>query len=263
MKEAAFFSLAVLLFGTQLAFGQIVQVQEDSVVTVHPDFSNPSHVNGLSPTLPVSPMHLNFQASPILKFDLTGFPGQIVTDDVDLDFVVQGTHPNYNSHRFIGMHRVLVPWNEATLTWNTFGPSPGLNEGVDYETVPMFILPDLIGAVSGTVVTFPIQKEIVQSWIDQPSQNHGVIIISREGFSHTDIAFHSKEASNGLSPFISLQLEPRLGDVNCDGFVDLLDVSPFVQTLASGSFDDKADINRDGIVNLLDVAPFVNLLTLP
>ncbi|MEM9413356.1 MAG: dockerin type I domain-containing protein, partial [Planctomycetota bacterium] len=52
-----------------------------------------------------------------------------------------------------------------------------------------------------------------------------------------------------------------LGDVNCDGIVNLLDVAPFVDRVLSGMFDAKADINDDGQVNLLDVAPFVQLLT--
>ena len=52
-----------------------------------------------------------------------------------------------------------------------------------------------------------------------------------------------------------------LGDVNCDGSVDLLDVGPFVDLLTGGGFSPKADVNGDGAVNLLDVGPFVELLT--
>lgn len=52
-----------------------------------------------------------------------------------------------------------------------------------------------------------------------------------------------------------------LGDVNGDGSVDLLDVSPFVDAILSGEFIPAADINGDGVVNLLDVGPFVQLLT--
>ena len=51
-----------------------------------------------------------------------------------------------------------------------------------------------------------------------------------------------------------------LGDVNCDGFVDLLDVAPFVDLVTNGEFSAKADLNLDGNVDLLDVAPFVDLL---
>ena len=52
-----------------------------------------------------------------------------------------------------------------------------------------------------------------------------------------------------------------IGDVNCDGVVDLLDVAPFVDAISAGDYVPKADINQDGVVNLLDVAPFVELLS--
>ena len=48
-----------------------------------------------------------------------------------------------------------------------------------------------------------------------------------------------------------------LGDVNCDGVLNLLDVSPFVELLSNGQYSAKADFNSDGVVNLLDVAGFV------
>ncbi len=62
---------------------------------------------------------------------------------------------------------------------------------------------------------------------------------------------------NGMLPDDMIML----GDVNCDGVVDLLDVAPFVGFVTSGDFFEKADINLDGTVNLLDVQPFVELLT--
>ena len=52
-----------------------------------------------------------------------------------------------------------------------------------------------------------------------------------------------------------------VGDVNCDGSIDLLDVGPFVDLITNGIFDPKGDINDDGSVDLLDVGPFVGLLT--
>ena len=54
--------------------------------------------------------------------------------------------------------------------------------------------------------------------------------------------------------------EFAIGDVNQDGVVDLLDVSPFVAALNSGDFQHEADVNCDGVVSLLDVQPFVELL---
>ena len=50
------------------------------------------------------------------------------------------------------------------------------------------------------------------------------------------------------------------GDVNGDGEVNLLDVTPFVDAVVDGDFIPAADINQDGAVDLLDVQPFVALL---
>ena len=52
-----------------------------------------------------------------------------------------------------------------------------------------------------------------------------------------------------------------LGDVNCDGSVNLLDVAPFVDLIANGEFSEKADMNQDGSVDLLDVGPFIAVLS--
>ena len=51
-----------------------------------------------------------------------------------------------------------------------------------------------------------------------------------------------------------------LGDINDDGAVNLLDVSPFIETLSSSQFIPAADMNCDGAVNLLDVDPFITAL---
>ncbi len=65
------------------------------------------------------------------------------------------------------------------------------------------------------------------------------------------------------SPRVDLNIlaNPNLGDINGDGVVSLLDVSPFVNLIIIGEFLFDADINVDGSVDLLDVGPFVELLT--
>ena len=75
-------------------------------------------------------------------------------------------------------------------------------------------------------------------------------------------------ASNDSQPFeftagtLSLVDSPfMLGDVNCDGAVNFLDINPFIALLAVGGFLDKADINRDGEVTFLDIGPFIALLS--
>lgn len=51
------------------------------------------------------------------------------------------------------------------------------------------------------------------------------------------------------------------GDVNQDGSINLLDVQPFVDLLASGGYQYEADMNNDTAVNLLDVDSFINELS--
>ena len=51
-----------------------------------------------------------------------------------------------------------------------------------------------------------------------------------------------------------------LGDVNRDGTVNFLDISPFILVL-SGGFQAEADVNADGSVNFLDISPFIILLS--
>ena len=63
-----------------------------------------------------------------------------------------------------------------------------------------------------------------------------------------------------LTAFAMIRISVLLGDVNLDGAVNLLDVTPFVNRLAKGIFQAEADINQDGSVNLLDVQPFVDIL---
>ena len=77
------------------------------------------------------------------------------------------------------------------------------------------------------------------------------------------VGFAGANGGNGYLNAMKLEiLDPRVvGDVNGDGFVNLLDVAPFVEILTSGGFSSNADINQDGFVNLLDVSPFVLLLS--
>jgi len=51
----------------------------------------------------------------------------------------------------------------------------------------------------------------------------------------------------------------RLGDVNLDGVVNFLDISPFILILAVGDFQEEADVNQDGTVNFLDISAFINI----
>lgn len=82
-------------------------------------------------------------------------------------------------------------------------------------------------------------------------------------FSTINVPDDMNLAVNYFSTFVQVEFIGEtflLGDVNCDGSVDLLDVGPFVDLITSGQYEEKGDINQDGAVDLLDVGPFVGLL---
>ena len=55
--------------------------------------------------------------------------------------------------------------------------------------------------------------------------------------------------------------EVLLGDVNLDGEVDFLDISPFILILSTGDFQPEADIDESGSVDFLDISPFIIILS--
>lgn len=52
-----------------------------------------------------------------------------------------------------------------------------------------------------------------------------------------------------------------LGDVDLNGVVNFLDISPFIALLSSGMFQAEADTNSSGGVDFLDISPFIAILS--
>ncbi|TWT45152.1 FG-GAP repeat protein [Phycisphaerae bacterium RAS1] len=93
---------------------------------------------------------------------------------------------------------------------------------------------------------------------------------------HADVASRDDRASRGGgSGRIDIRLNapaPKLtlGDLNCDGLTDILDINPFVLALSDPAAYQQqfptcpianSDINMDGNVNVLDINAFVALLS--
>ena len=66
-------------------------------------------------------------------------------------------------------------------------------------------------------------------------------------------------ADSNLGILVETLLLP--GDVNQDGAVDFLDISPFIGILSVDGFQAEADIDGSGAVNFLDISPFIEILS--
>jgi len=51
-----------------------------------------------------------------------------------------------------------------------------------------------------------------------------------------------------------------LTDVNLEGVVDFLDISPFIEFLSSRAFQAEADIDQDGVVTFSNITPLIAIL---
>ena len=63
-----------------------------------------------------------------------------------------------------------------------------------------------------------------------------------------------------VQPFLLAPPLVLLGDVNLDGEVTFLDISPFIAILSTAGFQVEADIDLDAAVTFLDIAPLIAIL---
>ena len=104
------------------------------------------------------------------------------------------------------------------------------------------------------VLSFSVGQEIAQRWIDEGLPG---LVLSTQDDGDSQSRFGMSASATIVFDIADLVL----GDVNCDGNVNLLDVGPFVEAVSSGEFNAKADMNQDGSVNLLDVSGFIEVLS--
>ena len=89
----------------------------------------------------------------------------------------------------------------------------------------------------------------------------GVVATNGDNIFNVDFSAVGGELEELIDNVAFGTVEILLGDINCDGDVDLEDVAPFVAVHNSGAYDPKADMNQDDFVSLLDIVPFVVVVT--
>ena len=169
-----------------------------------------------------------------------------------------------------GAAEVIVEPGEASVSFVQVGAAGSVNADNQFDQVG-----NLFGVVGESTIASifgdsvvdlatvkPVPFDIFGAQLDVDGETLTV-------FSEVDLDFEFEvlggtAVMNLNGPLVMTGTLPSkviLGDVNCDGSVDLLDVGPFVDAITSGEFSQKADVNEDDEVNLLDVQPFIELLT--
>lgn len=88
------------------------------------------------------------------------------------------------------------------------------------------------------------------------------VSLSTDGQNSISSTGDIDQAFTSTAGALTFEAAPDLiGDVNCDGDVNFLDIAPFISLLSSGEFLDKADIDQNGAVDFLDIAPFIAALS--
>jgi uncharacterized protein (TIGR02145 family) len=68
------------------------------------------------------------------------------------------------------------------------------------------------------------------------------------------------EEDVGFQDTTNCESECDLGDVNCDGYIDVLDVVITINIVLVDGYDEIGDMNQDGQLDILDIVILINLI---
>ena len=171
----------------------------------------------------------------LVKFDLTNVS--------NVEAAVFRLYADQTRSLSITVFETNSSWSEGTVTWNSAPP-----EGDPIATIE--IGPD-------------------DQWYEwdatafaQASEGQEMSLIFFDTTQGDQlIEFNSKEGNN--SPELKVLTSPvtlLLVDVNRNGVVNFLDVSPFITLLTRNNYLLEGDMNQDGVVNFLDISTFISVL---
>ncbi|MCX7423786.1 MAG: DNRLRE domain-containing protein [Planctomycetia bacterium] len=131
----------------------------------------------------------SFRSTPQFRFDLTPYAGRTVTGDVTFALYLPASNTNGFSQ--------VVELREATVTWDSSTTFTNISGGGPTGSINSTILDQRTVAYNGTpnYVQFTLPKSVIQSWIDNPASNRG-LVLKTQSISGNDLKFESREAAN-------------------------------------------------------------------
>lgn len=152
-----------------------------------------------------------------------------------------------------------VPFADAT----PISTRPLTTASVEWNVDPWF------PGDSGLNTTTPDLAAVVQEIVNQngwAAGNSMAFVFFNDPLDTSERIAVSFDGNPAESALLTIDFTPAdetvlLGDIDLNGFVNFLDISPFIALLSAGEFQNEADTNEDGSVNFLDIAPFIAILS--
>ncbi len=178
--------LGLAMLAPLSASAATVVASADSYITVHDGLGGANSNHGADQSLWEIGSG-GFQTFPLLKFDLSAHAGQSVAGPGVLTLTAVSTWSGQPVGQTIDLNTSPVAWDESTVTWNSFGANFGST--IDSEIFTPVVI--------GDTVSFSVPKAVIQGWIDNPSNNFGVVLVSTTLSLHQDLIFASRENGTG------------------------------------------------------------------
>jgi gliding motility-associated-like protein len=143
----------------------------------------------------------------LLKFDLSGYASSQTITSATL-FLTSSASYTYNATNGpfpAAITKSLRPWVETQATWTKFnsstnwGTAGSANATTDYTLTDSATLVRTSNMSVGTLISSNVTS-MVQSWINSPSNNNGMLIIPRASTTSTTLTanFYSRNYSTNL-----------------------------------------------------------------
>lgn len=120
------------------------------------------------------------RAATLLRFDLAAWAGITLQGDARLDLSFLGL--SYSPSVDLTIRTVDTAWDEYSVTWNNFSAVNGAVVGGGTVLASDYS--------AGDLVSFRLPQALVQQWINQPANNHGLLLQPSNG---RNLTFASRE----------------------------------------------------------------------
>ena len=169
---------------TRIPLPQRISRTLDCVADAYVDSSNSLGNYGSASLLSIGifvPDTIESSERSFIRFDLSSIPAGAAIEDATLLLYLTDWDRRYADETSISVTQVLAEWTEADINWNN-QPDTYWPEALDSTLVT-----DVLGDYSWNVTS------LVQSWVNEPSDNYGLMLFGEETGPLALRVFNSRE----------------------------------------------------------------------